>query len=426
MSREIGSLRALSNGESQYVGSSSGVYFINTVKRAFYAAAAAAAGANPRRDDVDGQLTGNPSPEDCIVGSSEEQVPPTTPSAPSQDVNGTSRLDAGPCPPWDTLQVDDLRKLPDYATARQLVMTYFRIWHPLVPFLNGPVCMTELDALYAEDNSGQSVQPPSIGQAVIYRCISNIASLDNPDLSILSPVKMGTPAQLLPALALLALRCDIASIQALLCAQLYFVATMALRNASTVGGLVSKSIFQSGFHRCPQRYAHLLPDDRAMRKRIFWSAYVLDRFLSQSLGHPNGIQDSDIDVCPAGARDLYEPATQPVMSPSSTVGNDPILHLPVNHLERHAASPRLRGADDERSGRVDGDDAADSGSEAADFPPREPAAVSQHRREVQAVLASHVRYSRLIGQILEIFHKSIHVRATDSRAVLYLKADIGA
>ncbi|KAM0325045.1 hypothetical protein ACHAQA_007582 [Verticillium albo-atrum] len=201
---------------------------------------------------------------------------------------------------------------------------------------------------------------------------------------------------------------------------------MSLRNASTVGGLVSKSIIQSGYHRCPHRYAHLSPDERSMRKRMFWSAYVLDRFLSQSLGHPNVIQDSDIDVCPAGVRDLHEPVTQSALSPSSVVGEDTILHLPVNHPDRRAASPRLRGRDEENSTRAEGDDVSGSGSEAADPVPNEPATVSQHRREVQAVLASHIRYSQLIGRMLEIFHKSIHVRAADGHSVLYLKADIGA
>jgi hypothetical protein len=35
------------------------------------------------------------------------------------------------------------------------------------------------------------------------------------------------------------------------------------------------------------------------RKRVFWVAYVMDRYLSAVLGRPMLIQDEDIDqVCP--------------------------------------------------------------------------------------------------------------------------------
>ncbi|KAH6972034.1 fungal-specific transcription factor domain-containing protein [Ilyonectria sp. MPI-CAGE-AT-0026] len=428
MSREIGSLRALSNGESQYVGSSSGVFFINTVRRAFSTAATATSVDEPSQQGNQlGQPLGNPSPEDCIVGG-EEQADPVTHSNVPGEPNGTQYPAAELHQhesPWDVGHLDELAKLPDYAVARQLVMTYFRIWHPLVPFLRGPAVLADLDALYADTGGEQARKSPSLSQSVIFRCIFNIAGLDRPDLPALGPAGICSPTQILPALSLLALKCDISSIQALLSAQVYFVATMSLRNSSTVGGLVSKSIVQSGLHRCPHRYGHLSPDDRSMRKRTFWSAYVLDRFLSQSLGHPNGIQDSDIDVCPPGARDLHEPVAHSAMSPSSPAGDDAILHLPVNHPERRAASPRLQGRSKEGSAEDDHAGGSDPEAAAKATSP-EPAAISQHRRQVQGVLASHVRYSQLIGRMLEIFHKSIHVRAADGRAVLFLKADLGA
>ncbi|KAH6672765.1 fungal-specific transcription factor domain-containing protein [Plectosphaerella plurivora] len=358
MSREIGTLRALSNGESQYVGSSSGVFFINTVRRAFSAAAASTTRPNEQHDEQQE----HPSPEDCILGG--EQGPTGTLS--DDPIGEPSRG-----PPDDASDLDMespwnlgfLHKLPEYSIARRLVMSYFRIWHPLVPFLNGPDCLKDLDSLYAERPRLTSSQ--SLALLTIFRCIFGISSLDEPDLASWRC----TPQQLMPVLGLVALKCDIISVQALLSAQVYFVATMALRNASTVGGIISKSIVQAGLHRCPYRYGHLSPDDRSMRKRVFWSAYVLDRFLSQSLGHPNGIQDSDIDVCLPGCRDLHEPVTNSVASPST---------------------------------------------------------LEQHRLQVQAVLASHVRCSQLIGRMLEIFHKSIHVRDSDGRAVLFLKADLGA
>ncbi|GJP94634.1 uncharacterized protein AlacWU_07533 [Aspergillus niger] len=57
---EIGSLTAHSKDESQFVGSSSGVYFINTVRRAF-SESLDPSGSSPAQDF--------PQPEDTLVGS---------------------------------------------------------------------------------------------------------------------------------------------------------------------------------------------------------------------------------------------------------------------------------------------------------------------------------------------------------------------
>jgi transcription factor-like protein len=423
MSREIGSLRALSNGESQYVGSSSGVFFINTVRRAFSAAAAStAADGSTRRDERHDQPLENPSPEDCILGGDEQgQTGDHRDDAVGDPVGGPpdAASDLNLETPWS---LDFLQRLPDHAVARQLVLSYFRIWHPLVPFLNGPACIKDLNSMYSEEHGARLTSSQSLSRLVIFRCIFGISSLDRPDRPDLASWRC-TPQQLMPALGLVALKCDIPSVQALLSAQVYFVATMALRNASTVGGMISKSIVQSGLHRCPYRYGHLSPDDRSMRKRIIWSAYVLDRFLSQSLGHPNGIQDSDIDVCMPGSRDLHEPVINPAAPASSPDGADTVLHLPSNHPERRSARD---DADAENgSSNASGDDDG-QGSDNANSTEGEPVAVTRHRQQVQAVLASHVRYSQLIGRMLELFHKSLHVRESNSRGVLFLKADLGA
>ncbi|KAF6829619.1 putative Zn(II)2Cys6 transcription factor [Colletotrichum plurivorum] len=312
---EIGSLRALANGESQFVGSSSGVYFINTVRRAF----SSASDVTPDNDASNKGLRDDPSPEDCIVGGDE---PPgahgsseatTAVAADERDPNPGPGEQFSPLSAGSDL-VSDLTKLPDYSVARKLVLTYFRIWHPLVPFLQGPDCLAELDTLYTF-NEFDRRDVALLSKLIIFRCIFNIARLDMGEKPDIGAAAIRSGSDLLPTLSLLALRSDACSIQALLSAQVYFISIMSLRHASSVGGLISKSIYQSGMHRCPVRYGHLSSDERSMRKRIFWSFYVLDRFVSQSLGHPNGIQDSDIDVCPPGRRDLHETVTRSALSP---------------------------------------------------------------------------------------------------------------
>lgn len=418
---EIGSLRALANGESQFVGSSSGVYFINTVRKAF-SSASGTTPENKQHDNANANgLRDDPSPEDCIVGGDEPTEPHV--SADTATAVATDECDpnSGPGEQFSPLfagfdLVNDLSKLPDYSIARKLVLTYFRIWHPLVPFLQGPDCLAELDTLYASDELGRQ-DVALLSKLIIFRCIFNIACLDLDDQPDIGPAAIRSGSDLLPTLSLLALRSDACSIQALLSAQVYFISIMSLRHASSVGGLISKSIYQSGMHRCPVRYGHLSPDERSMRKRIFWSFYVLDRFVSQSLGHPNGIQDSDIDVCPPGRRDLHDTVALP---PSTIATDNTILHLPANHPDRVAASPGQRV------------DATESLSETEDDEPRaadasgRPAAIIRHRRETQAVLENHVRHSQLVGRILDVFHRSIHARDMNNQTILFLKADISA
>ena len=152
MTPEIGSLRALKNGDSQYVGSSSGVYFINTVRRAFATTPDAESEERQHGSQNGEGLLNDPSPEDCIVGGDEQ-------------IGRNMGLEAGASGEAGITQTNDQRqpataspsfdlgKLPDYVITRQLVLTYFRIWHPLVPFLHGPECLSQLDALYRDTST---------------------------------------------------------------------------------------------------------------------------------------------------------------------------------------------------------------------------------------------------------------------------------
>ena len=105
------------------------------------------------------------------------------------------------------------------------------------------------------------------------------------------------------------------------------------RNAAYSQQIV-RSLVQAGLHRCPYRYAELSIDDREIRKRIFWSAYALDRFLSQALGLPLGIQDDDFDLCLPGMHEKHEPVAVPKEPVAEGSPEETILHLPSDHLRR--------------------------------------------------------------------------------------------
>jgi hypothetical protein len=146
----------------------------------------------------------------------------------------------------------------------------------------------------------------------------------------LEKCKIESSTQLAATFGMLALRRDTASIQALLAAQLFLIATMSLRVASTVGGLIVRSLVQAGLHRCPYRYAELSTDVREIRKR----AYALDRFLSQALSLPLGIQDDDFDLRLPGVHEKHEPVAVPKEPVAEGSPEETNLHLPSDYPRR--------------------------------------------------------------------------------------------
>lgn len=153
--------------------------------------------------------------------------------------------------------------------------------------------------------------------------------------------------------------------------------------------------------------------------------------------------DSDLDVCPPGHQDLHDPVAQ------SAFSRNTILHLPANHPERCLVSPRpqsqRRGPSQEVDEDEDEDENEDEGAAregnagvgssnthgsapGSRLSMSMAAKIAQHRRETQAVLEHHVRYSQLTGKLLEMCHNSIHVRGPyiSNQNTLLLKADAAA
>ena len=371
---EIGSLTASSPQESQFIGSSSGVFFVNTVHRAF------------AKSKHSGIARDEPSNNIAFLGAETDSQNGDEESAPMSPSGETGRSYYGGFGPG-------LGVPPSRSTAKELLVVYFQTWHPLFPFLHGPTFLRYLEAFYAgEDSPPVTADREKTCRATIFQCVFNIAALDKPDLHFPPECRIVSATALLSVCGKIASRHDRLSLQALLAAQLYLKATMSLRAADTVGGILARLLFHGGFHRCPYRYAALSPDDCEMRKRIFWSVYSTDRCLSQALGHPLGIQDSDIDVCFPGAEELHRRVAQPGNTEANGNGEGGIqAHLPQRHPGVRASMER-----------------------------------DQHYQNREDIQASYASYCRLVGQALELFHKSIHSRSVDNRAILNLTSDVHA
>ncbi|RHZ59391.1 transcription factor domain-containing protein [Aspergillus thermomutatus] len=403
---EIGSLTAHSNEESQFVGSSSGVFFINTVRRAF-------------SKDLDSSKISLPLPEDTLVGSDESHADQSPSTARSASVSGPSAS----LSQWqyDSEIAHVLGKAPPLDMARELMMVYFKVWHPLFPFLHGPSFLRAMELLYSDSQGAErpnhansqstSTDHRNACWTTIFQCVFNLASHLRPDLDLPPESRVKSPGSMHSLLATLTRRQDLPSLQALLAAQLYLVAKMSLRTASTVGGCILRSMLHAGLHRCPFRYKELSTHDRQLRKRIFWCAYAVDRYLSQALGLPLGIQDSDIDVCAPGAHEVHSPGLHKVRDTSEgstprVEAESPAKGTPASSS---AAQPELINPQHLPQRRYPSNNA-------------DPREHEQHQREI--AFMSYVESGKLTGRALELFHKSILVRSVQRSSVLILVADV--
>jgi hypothetical protein len=400
---EIGSLTAHSNEDSQFVGSSSGVYFINTVKRAFSTGA----------DESGSPETEFPSAEETLVGADDSPRHKRHRVAAS-NADSVLSPSAGESPlhwKYDPQVAANLGDAPPLELAKELMMTYFKVWHPLFPFLHGPTFLQAMVRLYSstpETTSNEDVTSDhrSACWTVVCQCIFNLGALLRLDLKVPSECRIQSPGSMTALLGSLSTRHDIASLQALLAAQVFLVAKMALRPASTFGGCILRSMLHAGLHRCPFRYAQLSSHDRQLRKRIFWCAYAIDRYLSQALGLPLGIQDSDIDVCLPAAQEVHSP---PRVRSSNAISSTSKPADETEVADEGAVSPTGNiGLADRPRSRITA---------------RRESQVEEYRKK-ESVLASYVDSGTLTGRALELFHKSILVRSVSRSAVLFLVTDV--
>ncbi|KAI0535053.1 fungal-specific transcription factor domain-containing protein [Xylaria digitata] len=398
--QEHGSLRVSGDTQSRFIGSSSGVYFVNTVRQAVARSCRSLQSLTPE------DPSSNPSPEDCIATDEDnEHGIGVGASRATGDVSrgpGYNQANTGVSPNLSRLPIE---RPPSRDAARILFMTYFQTWHRFFPFVQGPVASKDLEILYSDVTDFSSTTDTGTGptfsqklppaRLIILLCLFNLAALHS-EVDLPAESRIHHPIHLLSHLISDATKGDLISIQALFAVELLLVARMSLRPAATVAGLLSRLIFLAGLHRCPVRYAEIAIGQADIRKRLFWCIYVLDRFLSQSLGHPLGILDSDIDVCLLDSPELHHRSLQ---SATDVADSTKATTLSGDRIGLSGAQGNQKAPGRDAQGLVD---------------------------DRNLILASQVNYFRLMGRSLELFHKSIHVRFIDPSTVLSLRTALEA
>lgn len=408
---EIGSFVALSPDDSEFIGSASGAFFANTVFRAFARAASATDAdlGRPEEGRDAGHGVPDPGSAHTYLVAPEHGGEQTTDNEPRQQDSPTT---LAPGTRSYGVTATGLGIAPPPAVAQKLLMLYFRNWHPFLPFLHGPTFIESVNRFYDEDilsEDAPTAHPSRLTRAVTFQCIFNITALASGET--LDPAcRIQSSFALTSLIGVIFSSHDIASLQALLAAELYLTTTMSLRAASAIHGALVRTMYNSGFHRCPCRYIQLQSTVSMIRKRIFWCAYVLDRYLSQVLGHPSSIEDGEVDVCIPGMVELHRAVTkpsEPVVTSQSTLNEEVLDHLPSDRAATDGndgeVSPQRHPSSRPR-------DAAGGSDSLTVYSP------AQHHTAAgkeagQFVLSYMATYSRLMGEIVSEFHRSIHSRA---------------
>lgn len=76
---------------------------------------------------------------------------------------------------------------------------------------------------------------------------------------------------------------------------MYLLSRARINHCYSIFGTIVNSIYSLGIHRekLPSNKTDFL--ELEMQKRVFWGAYVMDKYLSSALGRPQFFHDEDID-----------------------------------------------------------------------------------------------------------------------------------
>ncbi|KAL9949167.1 hypothetical protein ACHAQF_005780 [Verticillium nonalfalfae] len=279
--REYGLMRDTGRHDtSRFVGSASGIHFIR--------------GVYLRLSRKSASRAGSAAAINHLVPGEDDQLQP-----------GRTSRDGGQQRLWKdhevAVETESTESWPSFELLVTWSRSYFQAWHPTLPFLSAP----EVLALF-ERVSNSGISSVSHLEQSILRSVFSISLADSrqstrfseplPPSLVFNTIEEAMSASQFALYQPASLHAT----QAALSIQLFLMSMLRLNAASRLGGLIVRMAFHLGLHRCPSRYPFFTKKEAHIRRRVFWSIYCNERFLSQSLGLPLDIKDDDVDVCYPG------------------------------------------------------------------------------------------------------------------------------
>lgn len=307
--REVGHMRRSGDtGSASFVGSGSGIHFVRTVRQAFTK--------NSRRQSLNHEAID----DELVPGEDDRLYQQSLPDL-------LWRADEVLFPAQG--QEEFVQNIT-FEDMVRWTKPYFISWHPPFPFLHAPTFL-----LLIEKMSLQTLSGLEYTDRIIIRSIMSISAADRRQ----SPLEEGclVPANLLyesieDALSsmqpLLIHPPSLPALQAAVSVQLFLISMLRLNAASRIGGLIVRMSYHLGLHRCPSRFLPFSSTEVNIRRRLFWTIYCIERYLSQALGLPLELKDDDLDVC-FPDQELHTSRA----IPNSHIGNESIVwYLPQLRL----------------------------------------------------------------------------------------------
>ncbi|KAF6834287.1 fungal specific transcription factor domain-containing protein [Colletotrichum musicola] len=202
--------------------------------------------------------------------------------------------------------------LPDRETADALVDSFFTNTHGLIEIFNRPAFEKSLDACYSDPLAAQSSflcllyltfaigmalatpLPNSKADAIFKKLRSD--EFDRAELFFRSAKALGDPISGFED-------ADFWSVQALSLMAVYMLAVSKRNAAYAYFGMAVRSGFALGLHRVHENHFIFKSDEIRLRRNLWRSLFVLDRFLAASLGRPVAIDEEE---CSSDALLVFE------------------------------------------------------------------------------------------------------------------------
>ncbi|GKZ21772.1 hypothetical protein AbraIFM66951_008764 [Aspergillus brasiliensis] len=182
--------------------------------------------------------------------------------------------------------------LPTDAVGLRLLNAYFKDMHTRLPFLD----RSELMQLHATVQKPQSDVPSEAARFklfMVYAIGAAILQMTETYDSTQPSAFVAMALRLEPALGESSQSCT--NIEALMLLVLYHMRTSSATRVWYLIGLAMRICIDLGLHRESQ-YRRMRPYEGQMRRRLFWSVYLVERYVAWSLGRPFSIPEEEIDV----------------------------------------------------------------------------------------------------------------------------------
>lgn len=183
---------------------------------------------------------------------------------------------------------------PDDAIGSQILDSYFLNMHLRLPFLD----RTEILHLHAKRHQLPDNTPDAhFGKFklfMVYAIGSAIRHTTDNDNSKSPNEFLVTALEFDPTLRE---SISIASIEAMLLLVVYNLRSTSNSSVWYMIGLAMRTCLDFGLHR-ESSYRKLQPHETELRRRLFWSVYLIERYTAWSMGRPFSVAEEEIDAAP--------------------------------------------------------------------------------------------------------------------------------